>query len=129
MSYLDRARELRASTDVHYNCCQSVLIPFAPQMGLTEQQAFALGSHFRSGMLHGSTCGALTGALMVLGSLGYGEEEARSLLRQVREAHGATDCATLLRTSRERGEVRKDHCDGLVFEMVNALTARLESGS
>ena len=68
-----------------------------------------------------ATCGALTGALMVLGGLGYQDKEALALLRQVREGHGATDCATLLRTSRERGEVKKAHCDGLVFEMVEAL--------
>ena len=128
MTYLERAHELRAATDIHYNCCQSVLIPFAAEMGMTEEQALALGSHFRGGMLHGSTCGAVTGALMVLGSLGYGEQEARNILRQVREAHGATDCATLLRTSHERGEVRKDHCDGLVFEMVEALTKIREAG-
>ena len=128
MTYLERAHELRAATDIHYNCCQSVLIPFAAEMGMTEEQAPALGSHFRGGMLHGSTCGAVTGALMVLGSLGYGEQEARNILRQVREAHGATDCATLLRTSHERGEVRKDHCDGLVFEMVEALTKIREAG-
>ncbi len=122
MTYLDRARELRADETVHYNCCQSVLIPFAEKMGLTEQQAFDLGSFFRAGMLHGSTCGTITGALMVLGKLGYGEDQARAMLRRVREKHGATDCATLLRASKERGEVRKDHCDGLVFEMVEALT-------
>ena len=46
MTPIEKARELRASTDVHYNCCQSVLIPFAQRMGLTEEQAFALGANF-----------------------------------------------------------------------------------
>ena len=122
MTHMEKARELRASTDPHYNCCQSVLIPFAAEMGLTEGQATALGAHFGSGMRHGSTCGAVTGALMVLGALGYGEKDALALLRQVQEGHGATDCATLLRASRERGEIKKAHCDGLVFEMVEAVS-------
>ena len=121
MDHMEKARALRASVDVHYNCCQSVLIPFAAEMGLTEAQAYALGANFGSGMRHGSTCGAITGALMVLGGLGYGEQEALALLRQFREGRGAVDCATLLRTSHERGEVRKDHCDGLVFEAVQAV--------
>ena len=121
MNRMELARALRADTEIHYNCCQAVLIPFAPEMGLTREQAFALGSHFASGMRHGSDCGTLTGALMVLGGLGYGEREAQELLRAFRAAHGATDCFTLLKTSHERGEIRKDHCDGLVFQMIEYL--------
>ncbi len=127
MDHMEKARALRADTQVHYNCAQSVLIPFAREMGLSEEQAKNLGAHFGSGMRHGSTCGAVTGALMVLGMLGYGEEQSAALLKQVRQGHGALDCATLLRTSHEQGIPRKAHCDGLVFEMVQALD-ELESG-
>ena len=67
MTHLEKARELRARTDIHFNCCQSVLVPFAQEMGLTEDQAYALGDNFGAGMRCGSTCGALSGALMVLG--------------------------------------------------------------
>lgn len=90
-------------------------------MGLTQEQAFDLGAHFGSGMRHGSTCGAVTGALMALGMMGYGERESAALLRQVWEGHGALDCATLLKSSHEQGIPRKQHCDGLVLEMVEAL--------
>ena len=123
MNYMEDVRALRADTQTHYNCCQSVLIPFAGELGLTREQAFALGAHFGSGMRHGSACGALSGALMVLGGLGYGEQEALELIRAFRQAHGAADCAALLKASRDRGEVRKDHCDGLVYEMIRALSA------
>ena len=122
MNHMEHVRALRTDTQTHYNCCQSVLIPFAREMGLTPEQAQALGSHFGSGMRHGSTCGALSGALMVLGSLGYGEKEALESIRTFRQNHGATDCATLLKDSHQRGEVRKDHCDGLVYEMIEALS-------
>ena len=121
MNRMEQTRALRADQAVHYNCCQSVLVPFAQEMGLTPEQAFHLGSHFGAGMRHGSTCGALAGALMVLGMTGGDEKQAAQLIRQFRERHGATDCATLLKESRQRGEERKAHCDGLVYEMVEAL--------
>ena len=123
MSYIEKAQELRNAKDTTYNCAQSVIIPFAQDMGLSENQVCVLGSHFGAGMRHGSTCGAITGALMVLGCLGYDEKEAMAILHQMKERHGATDCPTLLRTSHERGEPRKAHCDGLVYEMVETLSA------
>ena len=36
MNHMEKARALRARTDVHFNCCQSVLAAFAEDMGLTE---------------------------------------------------------------------------------------------
>lgn len=125
MDRMEHTRTLRASTNVHYNCCQSVLVPFAQDMGLSEEQAYALGSHFGAGMRHGSTCGALAGALMVLGVLGCEEKQALTLLQQVRETHGVTDCTTLLKISHDRGEIKKLHCDGLVYEMVQTLEEML----
>lgn len=122
MSHLEQVRAIRnEGPGVHHNCCQSILVPFAQEMGLSEEQANALGAHFGAGMRHGAVCGALSGAMMVLGAMGYGEKEAAALIRQYREDHGATDCATLLKASHDRGEPRKAHCDGLVYEMAEAL--------
>lgn len=121
MNRLEHARALRSSTDVHYNCCQSVLVPFAKEMGMTEEQVYALGAHFGSGIRHGSTCGAFVGSMMVLGALGYDDKQAAALIRQFKADHGDTTCAVLLKASHDRGEVRKDHCDGLVLEMVETL--------
>ena len=72
MTRMEETEALRARTDVHYNCCQSVLVPFADLCGLDKETAFRLGANFGSGMRHGSTCGAVTGALMVLGLAGKG---------------------------------------------------------
>lgn len=121
MNYLDKARALRADTQRHYNCCQSVLVPFAGALGLDEEEAYRLGANFGSGMRMGSVCGALTGALMALGMLGYGEQEARALIQQFRSENGCVDCAQLLAGVKARGEVRKDHCDRMVFQCVQAL--------
>lgn len=121
MEHLERARQLRADTGVHYNCCQSVLVPFARELGLTEEQALRLGAHFGSGMRHGSACGAFTGALMALGMLGFGEQAAMDLIRHMRQEHQAVECSVLLKNAHEQGIPRKAHCDGLVFEMVQLL--------
>ena len=121
MTHLEKAQELRARTDVHFNCCQSVLVTFAEDMGLTEQQAFDLGANFGSGMRCGSVCGTLTGALMVLGMKGYDEEQSTAFLRKFREDHGEINCVALLKKSHEAGIPRKEHCDGLVFEVVQML--------
>ncbi|MCI9352283.1 MAG: C_GCAxxG_C_C family protein [Lawsonibacter sp.] len=121
MTHLEKARELRARTDVHFNCCQSVLAAFAEDMGLTEEQAFNLGANFGSGMRCGSACGALTGGLMVLGMTHYPPEEADSFRKQFLEEHGEIDCAALLKKAHEAGIPRKEHCDGLVFDVVQML--------
>lgn len=46
MTHLEHAAALRADTTTHYNCAQSVLIPFAKEAGLTEEQANALAENF-----------------------------------------------------------------------------------
>lgn len=127
MNHLEHAHALRASVDVHYNCCQSVLVPFAKEMGLSEEQAYTLGAHFGSGIRHGSACGAFVGAMMVLGALGYDDKQASALIRQFKADHGDTACAVLLKSSVERGIPRKDHCDGLVYEMVETLDRIIHS--
>ena len=83
---------LRADTQVHYNCAQSVVVPFAQDMGLTRELAYDLALNFGGGMGCGATCGALIGALAVLGGLGQPQE---------------------------RGEEKKPHCDGLVRQCVD----------
>ena len=121
MNHLEHAAALRADTSTHYNCAQSVLIPFAREAGLREEQARALAENFGSGMRHGSTCGAVTGALMALGALGYGEEKTKELLRAFREREGDLACAKLLAIGREKGQDRKAHCDSMVLAAVGLV--------
>ena len=126
MTRMEESQALRDRTDVHYNCCQSVLVTFAEDMGLTREQAMGLGANFHTGLCHGGTCGALCGAGMVLGMLGYGDPETGALVRQLKGERGATHCAALLKSARERGEERKAHCDGLVYEMVDYIQKLLD---
>ncbi|MEE1124520.1 MAG: C-GCAxxG-C-C family protein [Acutalibacteraceae bacterium] len=55
-----------------FHCSQSVLVAFAEELGLSEEQALKLGACFGGGMCKGEVCGACTGALMALG-LKYGQ--------------------------------------------------------
>ena len=121
MTHLEHAAALRADTTTHYNCAQAVLIPFAKEAGLTEEQANALAENFGAGMRHGATCGAVTGALMALGALGYQEETTRALLRAFREREGELTCAKLLVIGKEKGLEKKAHCDSMVLAAVGLV--------
>ena len=82
-----------------FNCAQAIFSAFAEQHGVTSEFALRLSAPFGAGMgREGEACGALTGALMVLG-LQYGEarpeakEEiyriAHEFISQFRQRHGA----------------------------------------
>lgn len=120
MNHMETARCLRADESRHYNCAQAVLVTYAGEMGLTEEEAFRLGASFGSGMHLGSTGGAITAALMVLGMAGR-DDLSPQLLRAARANHPSLDCPELLKLAKEKGMPRKDHCDGMVFELVQAL--------
>ena len=91
-----------------FSCSQSVLVAFAPQLGLDVDAALRVSAAFGGGMGRlGHTCGAVTGALMVLG-LKYGAIVAdpaakermyaltREFIARFEARHGATTCADLL---------------------------------
>ena len=72
MDRMEQVKHLRTDPGGrHYNCAQSILVPFAGEVGLGEEQAYQLGAMFGSGMNHGATCGVITSALMLLGLKGY----------------------------------------------------------
>jgi C_GCAxxG_C_C family probable redox protein len=51
-----------------YSCSQAVFSAFAPQFGLTEDIAIKISAPFGGGMARqGGVCGAVSGALMVIG--------------------------------------------------------------
>lgn len=92
-----------------FNCCQSVLSAYGPQFGLDRDLALKLASGFGGGIGHlGETCGAVTGALMVIGLKHGGtlaededsQEETFSLINQFLERfkarHGSIRCRELL---------------------------------
>ena len=94
--------------DKQFHCSQSVLAAFADEVGLSEEQALKLGACFGGGMRQGEVCGAVTGALMVLGML-YGQydkndQESRmtankvndEMMKRFKEKNGTYICNDLL---------------------------------
>lgn len=90
------------------NCTQAVLSAYAPLHGLDRDAALRLGGAFGSGMGMGETCGAVTGALMVLGLrhaqvTGAGfltrdrtERETAAFIERFRARNGTVSCKELL---------------------------------
>ena len=55
-----------------FNCSQAVLGAYAEEYGLTVDQAMKVAACFSGGVRKGEVCGAVSGAIMVIG-LKYGE--------------------------------------------------------
>ena len=105
MTKSKKALELFASG---FNCSQAVLTAFAPDFGLDEKLALMLGTQFGGGARNGEMCGAVSGALMVLG-LKYGhfevdnnEQKSRAYsiaveyTKRFKELNGSIVCRDLL---------------------------------
>lgn len=64
MTRTEKARELFSQG---FNCSQAVFSVFAEKYGLSEQLALKIGCGFGGGMRNGEICGAVSGAVMVIG--------------------------------------------------------------
>jgi C_GCAxxG_C_C family probable redox protein len=128
----------------NFNCAQSVLAAFAPQLGFDENLALQLASPFGGGMARtGKTCGAVTGGLIVLGlKFGYTSPEGRDatykivqeFMQRFEEQHGSLSCRELLGfdvstpESRDRAQqsgVFQNICPGLVRDAAEILQSIL----
>lgn len=125
--FTDKAQVLRDDPNVHYNCAQSVLIPFAEEAGVSKEVANKIAANFGAGMKCASTCGAITGGLMALGLMGVEEPAViREYFKMFKDNHnGMVNCADLLKANLENGGDKKGHCDGMVREAVEAVEAIL----
>ena len=93
------------------NCAQSVLRAFSAELGLPEETAQRIACGFGGGMCRGEVCGAVTGALMVLG-LRFGPRDAadsaakEETCRLVEEFTGAFEgrCGSLICRELRDGE-------------------------
>jgi C_GCAxxG_C_C family probable redox protein len=90
------------------NCAQAMLSTYGPQFGLKSEEAIRIARAFGSGMGMGETCGAVTGALMVIGlkharpegsslfSKEKTEDIAREFVARFKAKNGTTECRELL---------------------------------
>ena len=73
MNHVDKAEEYFNN---NFNCSQAVFATFATEAGLDEELALKIATQFGGGARKGEMCGAVSGALMVLG-LKYGHFHAQ----------------------------------------------------
>ena len=66
---MNRFEKAFALHEQGYNCAQAVIGAYADVIGIGEQEAFSIGAGFGGGAGTGELCGAISGALMVLGLL------------------------------------------------------------
>jgi C_GCAxxG_C_C family probable redox protein len=114
-----------------YNCSQAVLAAYTEEMALNEKTVLTLASGFGGGMgrLQG-TCGAVTGAYLVMGNIcgrkyedNIARKEAVYALVQkfsarFTELNGSTDCISLLKTEIRTAEGHDNAKKNHLFETV-----------
>ncbi len=120
---LERAKELRGSTAVRYNCAQATILPFAEAFGIPQDTAMKFAAGFGGGMKRGGVCGAVTGGVMALGFFGIDDpKNLGKFYRKIMENHdGFIECRDLLRINAERGFEKKPHCDAMVYEAIGLV--------
>lgn len=74
MNHVDKAEQYFNN---NFNCSQAVFTAFATELGLEEELALKIATQFGGGARKGEMCGAVSGALMVLG-LKYGHSDAQN---------------------------------------------------
>jgi C_GCAxxG_C_C family probable redox protein len=133
-----------------YNCAQSVLFTYGPELGLDAESALKVATGLGAGMgRRGEVCGALTGGILVLGlKYGRGAQQERSateqtyqktldLMARFEQRHSSCSCRVLLdgcdlRTP-EGQQHFKEHdllhktCVGCVQTVVDALDQILDA--
>lgn len=102
------------------NCCQAVLLAYADETGMTEEDLGRIGAAFGVGMgCLEATCGALIGAQILLGIRKYRGRpvlrDAAAVLRGFEAKCGATLCKDL--KGRDTGVVLCE-CDDCVRNAV-----------
>jgi C_GCAxxG_C_C family probable redox protein len=125
-----------------FSCSQSIVLAFAGQFGLERDMAARISAAFGGGMGRaGRTCGAVTGALMVIGlyqgAVSPGNKTskdqtytlARQFQQEFQARSGALDCSALLGIDisspegymQARQENRFSPCYGYIEEAARIL--------
>ncbi|SBW01190.1 putative C_GCAxxG_C_C family redox protein [uncultured delta proteobacterium] len=124
MSQVNRALAIFSSG---FACSQAVLAVFCERYGLDETTALRIATGFAGGMKRADVCGAVTGAIMVIG-LKYGHvdaadrasrrlagERVQDFMTRFTELHGAIACRDLLQCDITTPEGRQFAMDNKLF--------------
>jgi C_GCAxxG_C_C family probable redox protein len=131
--------------DQKFNCSQAVFSAYAAQIGMDDEITLKIASPFGGGTAHqGHVCGAVTGALMVLGTQkGNATPEAKDetyrvaedYIKRFQELHGSILCRDLtgydiskpgeMQKAKEKG-VFQTTCPGLVKDAAELVSELLD---
>ncbi len=140
---MDKQGQALAYFEEGFSCAQSVLAAYSAELGLDATTAVRVAGAFGGGMARtGQTCGAITGALMVIGlkhgQVRAGDAEAKEatykvaqeFMERFKALHGAMLCPELIgydlanpagrQAARESGALTL--CPRLVEDAVRLLT-------
>lgn len=146
----DRVTRARKLFQEGFSCSQAVFTPFAVEAGLEEKEALRLSQVLGGGMSHlGLTCGAVTGALLVIG-LHFGRSRAedraakeltydlaQQFCRRFTEKFGSINCTDLIGCSLKtpqglelasQNNLFEKFCRGYVEEASRLLEEILREG-
>ena len=94
--HIDKAMQLRNETPMVSNCAQTIMRAYADELGMTEQQAAAIGI---------DSPAVIT-----------------EFRKRIAANHdGLTDCVDLLRNNARKGGVKKEHCDNMIKESIELI--------
>lgn len=129
--HIDKAMKLRNEVPMVNNCAETIMRVYAKELGIDENVAASIGCNFGGGMKCGSTCGAITAGLMVLGAKGITSPAAlNEFRRKIAQNHeGMTDCAKLLAANAQKGGIKKEHCDNMIKEAIELVDQIVEKNS
>jgi C_GCAxxG_C_C family probable redox protein len=140
---MSKAEEANKQFEKGFSCAPSVLSAYSEQFGLEKELALKIACGFGGGIGRtGRTCGAVTGAVMVIG-LKHGQtdvadEESRQkthdlvkeFINRFTASHGSVECRELIgydlsnpaefESARESGVVEKK-CRGFVYDAARIL--------
>ena len=97
----------------NFNCTQGVFTTYAIEHGLDEKLALKLATNFGGGARKGEMCGAVSGALMVLGLL-YGHSESDDLDAKAKAYAMAEEYMN--RFIKKNGSVVAENCWGMISQ-------------
>jgi C_GCAxxG_C_C family probable redox protein len=113
-----------------YNCAQSIVAAFAQDVGLDVSSAIKMAGVFGGGLAHqGHVCGAVSGALMIIGMKynGIGTDYASrepgfaigaDFIEEFEARHQSIDCRQLIGCDLSAPEGLKRFKDSGIFENV-----------
>jgi C_GCAxxG_C_C family probable redox protein len=140
---VSKAKEAHKQFEKGFSCAPSVLSTYSEQFGLGKELALKIACGFAGGIAGtGKTCGAVTGAVMVIGLMhgqaDVADQESAQKTRRVvkdfidrfRALHGSVECKELigfdldtpggLQSARESG-VFRNRCPVFVCDAVDIL--------